>query len=202
MYEAEAPQMPTGPMHMLLDAAVGLFDVSGFSKIADRLEKEEADGGSTVRTCVCGVRDLFSSKVVLKFVGTTGMRLLFCEYCAGWRTSAPLKGDKRTTYSFNPAMAIYCLPIAARVIHQRMPPPQLISNACACPLPFQSAVESEGVALRRKGTMMPEQAAALRRRASIVPEPNRGIDRLGSKKLSTRHNSVASGLNLTDSGCV
>ena len=53
MYEADAPQMPTGPMHMLLDAAVGLFDVSGFSKIADRLEKEEADGGSTVRTwCV------------------------------------------------------------------------------------------------------------------------------------------------------
>ena len=48
MYDADAPQMPTGPMHMLLDAAVGLFDVSGFSKIADRLEKEEADGGSTV----------------------------------------------------------------------------------------------------------------------------------------------------------
>lgn len=49
MYNVDAPQMPTGPMHMLLDAAVGLFDVSGFSKIADRLEKEEADGGSTVR---------------------------------------------------------------------------------------------------------------------------------------------------------
>lgn len=49
MYNTDAPQMPTGPMHMLLDAAVGLFDVSGFSKIADRLEKEEADGGSTVR---------------------------------------------------------------------------------------------------------------------------------------------------------
>ena len=48
MYEADAPQMPTGPKHMLLDAAVGPFDVSGFSKIADRLEKEEADGGSTV----------------------------------------------------------------------------------------------------------------------------------------------------------
>lgn len=53
MYNADAPQMPTGPMHMLIDAAVGLFDVSGFSKIADRLEKEEADGGSTVRVGVC-----------------------------------------------------------------------------------------------------------------------------------------------------
>lgn len=49
MFNTDAPQMPTGPMHMLLDAAVGLFDVSGFSKIADRLEKEEADGGTTVR---------------------------------------------------------------------------------------------------------------------------------------------------------
>lgn len=48
MYEADNPQLPTGPMHMLVDAAVGLFDVSGFSKIADRLEKEEASAGSTV----------------------------------------------------------------------------------------------------------------------------------------------------------
>ena len=48
MHDAEDPQLPTGPMHMLLDAAVGLFDVSGFSKIADRLEKEEAGAGSTV----------------------------------------------------------------------------------------------------------------------------------------------------------
>lgn len=50
MYEADNPQLPTGPMHMLVDAAVGLFDVSGFSKIADRLEKEEASAGSTVST--------------------------------------------------------------------------------------------------------------------------------------------------------
>lgn len=48
MYKTDAPQLPTGPMHMLLDAAVGLFDVSGFSKIADRLEKEEAGAGKTV----------------------------------------------------------------------------------------------------------------------------------------------------------
>lgn len=48
MHDAEDPRIPTRPMHMLLDAAVGLFDVSGFSKIADRLEKEEADAGSTV----------------------------------------------------------------------------------------------------------------------------------------------------------
>eukprot|EP00903_Cladosiphon_okamuranus_P014404 g13372.t1 len=110
MYDADAPQMPTGPMHMLLDAAVGLFDVSGFSKIADRLEKEEADGGST------------------------------------------------------------------------------------------SAVESEGVALRRKGSMMLEQGASLRRKGSMMPEQNRGVDRLGNKKLSSRHNSVAAGLSLNDSG--
>ncbi len=32
-----------------------------------------------------------------------------------------------------------------------------------------------------------------------MPEQNRGVDRLGSKKLSSRHNSVAAGL--TDSGC-
>lgn len=50
MHDAEDPRIPNGPMHTLLDAAVGLFDVSGFSKIADRLEKEEADAGSTVRT--------------------------------------------------------------------------------------------------------------------------------------------------------
>lgn len=48
MHDAEDPRLPTGPMHTLLDAAVGLFDVSGFSKIADRLEKEEADAGTTV----------------------------------------------------------------------------------------------------------------------------------------------------------
>lgn len=48
MYNTEDPHLPTGPMHMLLDAAVGLFDVSGFSTIADRLEKEEAEAGSTV----------------------------------------------------------------------------------------------------------------------------------------------------------
>eukprot|EP00752_Nemacystus_decipiens_P009643 g8614.t1 len=110
MYEADDPQMPTGPMHMLLDAAVGLFDVSGFSKIADRLEKEEADGGST------------------------------------------------------------------------------------------SAVESEGVALRRHGSMMPEQGATLRRKGSTMPEQNRGIDRLGSKKMSLRHSAGAPGLNAIDSG--
>ncbi|CAM9767658.1 unnamed protein product, partial [Ectocarpus fasciculatus] len=89
MFNTDAPQMPTGPMHMLLDAAVGLFDVSGFSKIADRLEKEEADGGTT------------------------------------------------------------------------------------------SAVESEGVALRRKGSMMPSQSMS--------------ADRM-NKTLSSRHSSVASGL--------
>ncbi|CAM9600232.1 unnamed protein product [Ectocarpus sp. 6 AP-2014] len=89
MFNTDAPQMPTGPMHMLLDAAVGLFDVSGFSKIADRLEKEEADGGST------------------------------------------------------------------------------------------SAVESEGVALRRKGSMMPSQSMS--------------ADRM-NKTLSSRHSSVASSL--------
>lgn len=55
MYKMDAPQLPTGPMHMLLDAAVGLFDVSGFSKIADRLEKEEAGAGETVWH-FCGVR--------------------------------------------------------------------------------------------------------------------------------------------------
>lgn len=48
MYNADAPELPTGPTHILLDAAVGLFDVSGFSTIADRLEKEEANAGSTV----------------------------------------------------------------------------------------------------------------------------------------------------------
>ena len=68
-------------------------------------------------------------------------------------------------------------------------------------LPFQSAVESEGVALRRKGSMMPEQGAALRRKGSMMPEQNRGIDRLGSKKVSLR-NPGASGLNLNDSGYV
>lgn len=35
-----------------------------------------------------------------------------------------------------------------------------------------------------------------------MPEQNRGVDRLGSKKLSSRHNSVASGMTLNDSGCV
>lgn len=35
-----------------------------------------------------------------------------------------------------------------------------------------------------------------------MPEQNRGVDRLGSKKLSSRHNSVAAGLNLSDSGYV
>lgn len=49
MYATDSPKLPTGPMHMLFDAAVGLFDVSGFSKIADRLEKEEAEAGSPVR---------------------------------------------------------------------------------------------------------------------------------------------------------
>lgn len=49
MYDSNNPQLPTGPMHTVLDAAVGLFDVSGFSKIADRLEKEEAHAGGAVR---------------------------------------------------------------------------------------------------------------------------------------------------------
>lgn len=48
---------------------------------------------------------------------------------------------------------------------------------------------------------MPEQGAALRRKGSMMPEQSRGIDRLGSKKLSLR-NSGASSLNLNDPGCV
>ena len=34
----------------------------------------------------------------------------------------------------------------------------------------------------------------------MMPEQNRGADRLGGKKLSSRHNSVASGM--ADAGCV
>lgn len=92
MYEADDPQLPTGPRHMLLDAAVGLFDVSGFSKIADRLEKEEADGGSTVRMwCVRPLRQTP--------VGATGKRQIFCACCVGWRTLTRPQRNNFISYS-------------------------------------------------------------------------------------------------------
>ncbi|CAM9438002.1 unnamed protein product, partial [Scytosiphon promiscuus] len=94
MYNVEDPQMPTGPRHMLLDAAVGLFDVSVF-------------------------------------------------------------------------------PVLSQV-------PACLSLSTGPP----SAMESEGVALRRKGSMMPSQSV--------------GADRLGGRKQPSRHNSVAAGLS--DSG--
>ena len=49
-YDTRAPRLLTGPMHLLHDAAVGMFTISGFSTIADRLENEESDASNTVNS--------------------------------------------------------------------------------------------------------------------------------------------------------
>lgn len=56
MHNARNPQPPTEPAHKLIDAAVGLFSVSGFSSMADRLGRSVDD---EVRSIIAFVQDLF-----------------------------------------------------------------------------------------------------------------------------------------------